>query len=49
MTMPGEDSTCTYLTAGTLLVVLTSDALPVERVPSVEDLDFLRDMRRMTQ
>lgn len=38
-----------HLTAGTLLAVLTPDALPVQRVPSVEDLDFLRDMRRMTQ
>lgn len=37
------------LTAGTLFAVLSSDALPIQRVPSVEDFDFLRDMRRMTQ
>lgn len=37
------------LTAGALLAVLTPDALPVQRVPSVEDLEILRDMRRMTQ
>jgi len=34
---------------GALLAVLTLDALAVQRVPSVEDLDFLRDMRRMTR
>lgn len=37
------------LSAGTLFAVLSPDALPIQRVPSVEDFDFLPDMRRMTQ
>ena len=38
-----------YLTVGASLAVLTPYATPVQWVPAVKDLDFLRDMRRMTQ
>jgi hypothetical protein len=37
-----------HLTVGSLLAVLTRYSTPVQKVPAVEDLDFLRDMRRMT-
>jgi hypothetical protein len=36
------------LTARTLFAVLTHDATTVKRMPSVEDLDLLPDMGRMT-
>jgi len=38
-----------YLAVGSLLAVLATYATPVQRVPAVEDLNFLRDMRRMTR
>jgi hypothetical protein len=34
---------------GSLFAVLAPYATPVQRVPAVEDLNFLRDMRRMTR
>lgn len=37
------------LAVGTLLAVLTPYATSVQRMPAVEDLDFLPDMGRMTQ
>jgi len=36
------------LTARTLFAVLTHDATTVQRMPSVENLDLLPDMGRMT-
>ena len=38
-----------YLAVGTLLAVLAPDATSIQRVPAVEDLNFLPDMGRMTQ
>jgi len=38
-----------YLAVGALLAVLAPDATPIQRVPAVEDLNFLPDMGRMTQ
>ena len=37
------------LASGTLLAVLTPRPLTIQGMPVVEDLDFLRDMRRMAQ
>ncbi|QFZ81915.1 hypothetical protein GFK26_03620 [Variovorax paradoxus] len=37
------------LTVGALLAVLPPDATAVERVPAIEDFDFLPDMGRMTR
>ncbi len=37
-----------HLTGGPLFPVLTLHAPSVQRVPRIEDLDFLCDMRRMT-
>jgi hypothetical protein len=37
-----------HFAAYALLAVLALDAPPVQCMPTVEDLDFLRDMRRMT-
>ena len=37
------------LAVGALLAVLSPDATTVQRVPAVEDLNFLPDMGRMTQ
>jgi hypothetical protein len=37
------------LAVGTLLAVLAPDATSIQRVPAVEDLNFLPDMGRMTQ
>lgn len=36
------------LTCGALLTVLAAKAAAVERVPAVENLNFLPDMGRMT-
>ena len=36
------------LTAGSLLAVLPSQVASIQRVPAVEDLNFLPDMGRMT-
>jgi hypothetical protein len=38
-----------YLAVGSLFAVLPPNATPVQRMPAVEDLNFLRDMRRMTR
>ena len=38
-----------YLAVGTLLAVLAPHATSIQRVPAVEDLNFLPDMGRMTQ
>ncbi|WP_068685356.1 hypothetical protein [Variovorax sp. WDL1] len=38
-----------YLTVGSLLAVLPSHSAPVQRMPAIEDFDFLPDMGRMTQ
>lgn len=38
-----------YLAIGSLLAVLAPYAAPVQRVPAVEDVNFRRDMRRMTR
>jgi hypothetical protein len=38
-----------YLAVGSMLAVLAPNATPVQRMPAVEDLNFLRDMRRMTR
>jgi hypothetical protein len=38
-----------YLAVGALFAVLAPHAPPVQRVPAVEDLDFLPDMGRMTR
>jgi hypothetical protein len=37
------------LAVGTLLAVLAPHATSIQRVPTVEDLNFLPDMGRMTQ
>lgn len=37
------------LAIGTLLAVLASDATSVQRVPTIEDFNFLPDMGRMTR
>lgn len=37
-----------HLTGGPLLAVLSPYSAPEQRMPPVENLDFLRDMRRMT-
>jgi len=36
------------ITAGSSLAVLLAKSAPVQRMPAVEDLDFLPDMGRMT-
>lgn len=38
-----------HLTIGSLFAVLTPYTAAVQRVPAIEDFNFLRDMRRMTQ
>lgn len=38
-----------YLAVGALLAELAPDATPIQRMPAVEDLNFLPDMGRMTQ
>jgi hypothetical protein len=38
-----------HLAVGALLAVLAPYATPIQRVPAVKDLNFLRDMRRMTR
>ena len=38
-----------YLAVGTLLAVLAPYATPIQRMPAIEDFDFLPDMGRMTQ
>jgi len=45
----GRSFDVNHLAAGSLLAVLSSYTAPVQRVPAVEDLNFMRDMRRMTQ
>jgi hypothetical protein len=37
------------LAVGALLAVFAPDATSIQRVPAVEDFDFLPDMGRMTQ
>ena len=37
------------LTGGAPLAVLTTNALPIERMPAVVNHDFLPDMGRMTR
>ena len=37
------------LAVGSLLTVLAPDATPVQRMPTIEDFDFLPDMGRMTR
>ncbi|MGZ7551339.1 hypothetical protein ACXVSG_14030 [Pseudomonas aeruginosa] len=46
---PGTDFYVNDLTVGTLLAVLPPDATAVERVPAIENFDFLPDMGRMTR
>jgi hypothetical protein len=38
-----------YLAVGALLAVLVPDAPSIQRMPPVEDFNFLPDMGRMTQ
>ena len=38
-----------HVAVGSLLAVLAPYATLVQRVPAIEDLNFLRDMRRMTR
>jgi hypothetical protein len=38
-----------YLAVGALLAVLAPDAPSIQRVPPVEDFNFLPDMGRLTQ
>jgi hypothetical protein len=38
-----------YLAVGAPLAVFAPDATSIQRVPAVEDFDFLPDMGRMTQ
>ena len=38
-----------YLAVGALLAVFAPDATPIQRVPAIEDFDFLPDMGRMTR
>ena len=45
----GRSFDVNHLAAGSLLAVLPPYTAPVQRVPAVEDLNFMRDMRRMTQ
>ena len=46
---PRTDFYVNDLAVGALLAVLPPDATPVERVPAIEDFDFLPDMGRMTR
>ena len=38
-----------YLAVGTLLAVLAPDATSIQRMPAIEDFNFLPDMGRMTR
>ena len=38
-----------HLAIGSLFAVLAPYTAPEQRVPAIEDFNFLRDMRRMTQ
>lgn len=44
-----RDLDMNHLTSGPTLAVLAPDATSKQRVPAVEDLNFLPDMGRMTQ
>ena len=46
---PGLDLYVDDLAVGALLAVLTPDATAIQRMPAVEDFNFLPDMGRMTQ
>lgn len=38
-----------YLAVGTLLAVFAPDAASIQRMPAIEDFNFLPDMGRMTR
>jgi hypothetical protein len=38
-----------YLAVGALLAIFAPDATSIQRMPAIEDFDFLPDMGRMTR